>query len=94
MKGETNRRLPNGLIRFRSIPVYAKFFSDISVPGNIFCNAEFYRKLSVEKWMKQSVYMQGMIALFLNRTGDIRTSKDIPASLKENATSSAELGMY
>ncbi len=38
--------------------------------------------------------MQGMIALYLNRTGEGKTAKDILASLKENATISAELGMY
>jgi hypothetical protein len=38
--------------------------------------------------------MQGMISLFLNRSGDGKTAKDILASLIENATISNELGMY
>ena len=70
------------------------FFPDVDVPGNTFSAINYYRKLSIDKWTKQSVYMQGMIALFLNRTGDPRTAKDILASLKENATNSLELGMY
>ena len=70
------------------------FFSDIAVPGNIFSALNYYRKLAIGKWTKQSVYMQGMIALFLNRTGDLKTAKDILASLKENATNSVELGTY
>ena len=70
------------------------FFPDIDVPGNIFNALNYYRKLSVEEWTKESVYMQGMIALFLSRTGDIKTANDILASLKENAIHSAELGMY
>jgi uncharacterized protein YfaS (alpha-2-macroglobulin family) len=70
------------------------FFPEISVPGNIFTPLSYYRKLSITGWPKQAVYMQGMIALFLNHTGDTKTSKDILASLKENATSSVELGTY
>ena len=58
------------------------FFPEVDVPGNTFSANNYYRKLSIDKWMKQSVYMQGMIALFLSRTGDPRTAKDILASLK------------
>jgi hypothetical protein len=70
------------------------FFPDISVPGTVFSAMNYYRKAAVATWTSQPVYMQGMIALFLSRTGDIRTAKDILASLKENATNSPELGMY
>ena len=70
------------------------FFPDKDVPGNIFNALNYYRKQTVNSWSNQSVYLQGMIALFLFRTGDIKTAKDILASLKENATHSAELGMY
>jgi hypothetical protein len=69
-------------------------FPEIDIPGNIISAINYYRKLSIDKWMKQTVYMKGMIALFLNRTGDPGTAKDILASLKENATNSAELGTY
>jgi uncharacterized protein YfaS (alpha-2-macroglobulin family) len=70
------------------------FFSDIPVPGNVFSALNYYRKAAIANWTKQSVYMQGMIALFLSRTGDIKTAKDILASLEENATNSDELGIY
>ena len=70
------------------------FFPDISVPGNVFSALNYYRKAAIANWTSQSVYMQGMIALFLNRTGDIKTAKDILASLNENASNSPELGMY
>ncbi len=70
------------------------FFPDISISGSLFPAIHYYRNLSIQKWMGQSVYMQGMIALYLNRSGDIKTSKDILASLKENAVVSDELGMY
>ena len=70
------------------------FFSEISSSPNANNANNYYKKLSIEKWMKQSVYMQCMIALYLNRTGEIKTSKDIQASLKENATDSKELGLF
>ena len=70
------------------------FFPEISVPANSITPINFYRKLAIGKWMKQSVYMQGMIALYLSRTGDVKTSKSILASLKENATNSPELGTW
>ncbi len=68
------------------------FFPDINVPGNILSGLNYYRKLSIEKWSKQSVYMQGMIALFLSRTGDSKTAKDILTSLKENSVYSERTG--
>jgi Bacterial Alpha-2-macroglobulin MG10 domain/Alpha-2-macroglobulin family/MG2 domain len=70
------------------------FFPDLDVPGNVFNALNYYRRLSAERWINEPVFMQGMIAVFLNRTGDIKTAKDILASLKENASNSPELGMY
>ena len=95
MKNEINQKRSYTWIQSRfSIYICVVSFPDIPVPGNIFSAFNYYRKLAIENWMKQSVYMQGMIALFLNRTGDIKTARDILASLKENATNSAELGTY
>ena len=70
------------------------FFPDVDVPRNIFNALNYFRRLSTERWIKEPVYMQGMIAVFLNRTGDVKSSKDILASLKENASNSPELGTY
>jgi hypothetical protein len=38
--------------------------------------------------------MQGMIALSLHRSKDVKTSTAIVKSLKENALQSEEMGMY
>jgi Bacterial Alpha-2-macroglobulin MG10 domain/Alpha-2-macroglobulin family/MG2 domain len=70
------------------------FFPEMDIPGDLLKAMNYYRKISAEKWTKESAFMQGMIAVFLNRTGDIKTAKDILASLKENASSSPELGMF
>jgi uncharacterized protein YfaS (alpha-2-macroglobulin family) len=70
------------------------FFPEIPLSQKTAVALNFYKGQSIQFWTKQSVYMQAMIALFLNRSGDVKNSKDILASLKENATVSEELGMY
>ena len=69
-------------------------FSDYGVPGNVFPAMNYYRKKLRTDWVGQNKYMQGMIALALNRTGDVQTAKDIIASLKQNAIRDEEKGMY
>jgi uncharacterized protein YfaS (alpha-2-macroglobulin family) len=70
------------------------FFPEYSVPGESFGAMNYYRKQSQQFWVSQNKYMQAMIALSLFRTGDLKTSKDILASLKQNALISDEIGMY
>ena len=70
------------------------FFPEYGVPGNVFKAYNYYRSLSQKNWIKQSRYMQGMIALSLFRTGDVQTAKNIVASLKQNALTNEEMGMY
>ncbi|MBS1597493.1 MAG: alpha-2-macroglobulin [Bacteroidetes bacterium] len=70
------------------------FFSEYAIPGDIFPAMNYYRKQAQKSWLQQSRYMQGMIALALFRTGDIKTANDILASLKQNATVDEEMGMY
>lgn len=70
------------------------FFSDYGIPGDAFPAVNYYRKLTQRLWIQTSRYMQGMIALSLYRTGDIRTAKGIITSLQQNAIRDAEKGMY
>jgi hypothetical protein len=70
------------------------FFANIKVPGETLKAYDFYRKQSQQFWIKQSRYMQGMIALSLHRTGDQQTAKNILKSLQQNALISEEMGMY
>jgi hypothetical protein len=70
------------------------FFPDVNVPENMVGMFNCYRNLSTRVWTTEPVFMQGMIAVMLNRTGDVKTANDILASLMENATRSNELGMY
>lgn len=70
------------------------FFPEYAVPGNVFKAYNYYRSQAQKYWLKQNRYFQGMIALALNRTGDVQTAKNIVASLKQNALVNEEMGMY
>jgi len=70
------------------------FFMNNGVSGDVLKAYTYYRKQSQQFWLQQNKYMQGMIALSLNRTGDVQTAKNIIASLKQNALISEEMGMY
>ncbi|MEP6699684.1 MAG: alpha-2-macroglobulin family protein [Bacteroidota bacterium] len=54
----------------------------------------YYYKQAQQFWVGQSKYMQGMIALALNRTEDVKTPAAILKSLKETSINNEELGMY
>ena len=54
----------------------------------------YYKKQAQTYWLSSSRYLQGMIALGLNRFDDSKTSGDILRSLRENALQSEEMGMY
>ncbi len=70
------------------------FFPDYGIPGESFTAVNYFRKQSQQGWLQQSRYMQGMIALSLYRTGDIKTAQDIIKSLQQNAITNEETGMY
>jgi len=70
------------------------FFPEYPVAKSSQTALDYFRKQSQLYWTKQGNYMQGMIALALSRTGDIKTPNDILKSLKERAIINDELGMY
>src|SRR6185437_4336273 len=98
LKSEYDHRLKNRVENISATQVQylymRSFFPEIGLPGSVFPAMNYYRKQAVQYWTKQNMYLRGMIALFLYRTGDRKTAKDIIASLKENATQSEEMGMY
>lgn len=55
---------------------------------------DFFRGKLATNWVRQSKYMQGMIALALYRTGDVKTPAAILKSLKETSVVHEELGRY
>jgi len=54
----------------------------------------YFREQAKKYWLKQSKYLQGMIALALNRIGEKSIPSDIMASIKEHALFNEEMGMY
>lgn len=80
--------------------LYARsyFINDLEISSKNKEAYNYYIKQAEKYWLSNSRYMQGMIALALNRqtsfkTG-IHTEQIIIASLKENAINHDELGMY
>jgi hypothetical protein len=70
------------------------FFPDHPVPSKNSTAYNYFRKQAPQYWLSQSKYMQGMIALALQRSGDAQTAKNIITSLQQNAIVNEELGMY
>jgi len=70
------------------------FFKDVPVAAANKTAYDYYYKQTQQYWIKESRYMQGMIALSLHRSKDVKTSTAIVKSLKENALQSEEMGMY
>jgi hypothetical protein len=70
------------------------FFSEYPIAKASQTAVDYFRKQSQLYWTKQSKYMQGMIALALSRSGNVKTPADILKSLKETAIVNEELGMY
>ncbi|MEO6405243.1 MAG: alpha-2-macroglobulin family protein [Ferruginibacter sp.] len=54
----------------------------------------YYSSQSAKYWLSQSKYMQGMIALALYRQQNNSVPKAIIESLKQNAITNEEMGMY
>jgi uncharacterized protein YfaS (alpha-2-macroglobulin family) len=70
------------------------FFNDIPINDRNDVALQYYKKQAVQYWLKKSRYMQGMIALALNRWKDPKTPMAIMHSLKQNALTNEEMGMY
>ena len=68
------------------------FFSTIATAEKTAFN--YYMQQAKKYWLQQDKYMQGMIALALFRNDDKITAKAILSSLKQNAITSEEQGMY
>ena len=70
------------------------FFPEVKVSDDAKKSVDYYKGQSVKYWLTQSRYMQAMIALAAGRSGDEKTAKAIIASLKQNAITTEEMGMY
>lgn len=75
--------------------LYARsYFKDLKANSRNQKAIDYYLGQEKKYWLKQNRYMQGMIALALNRYDEKSAAMGIIRSLKENAISSDEMGMY
>ena len=58
------------------------FFPEMPVPGTVFNALNYFRKQAIAKWMNQSVYMQGMIALIPESHGGYQNGERYPGIIK------------
>jgi uncharacterized protein YfaS (alpha-2-macroglobulin family) len=70
------------------------FFPEYAIAKEIQTAYNHYREQAKKYWLSESKYLQGMIALGLNRTNETAIAKSIIQSLKENSINNEELGMY
>ncbi|MBU2974228.1 alpha-2-macroglobulin family protein [Zobellia sp. B3R18] len=70
------------------------FFKDLKTSNKIDEITEYYLGQAKKYWTNKGLYAKGMLALILNRTNEVATSKKILKSLRENSIVSEELGMY
>ncbi len=75
--------------------LYARtFFNEIPVNGKAKEAFDYYMGQADEYWLKKGIYMQGMLALALQRNNKTETPAKIVKSLKERSLNNEELGMY
>lgn len=70
------------------------FFPEYAIDKKSMPAYTYFRTRAQQTWATQSKYMQGMTALTLFRTSDLKTPAAILKSLKETAINQEELGMY
>ncbi|HEX6334762.1 MAG TPA: alpha-2-macroglobulin family protein, partial [Flavisolibacter sp.] len=70
------------------------FFPEYKTDSKSSNAVAFYERQARTFWTRQSLQLQGMIALAMQRGNDVRTAMAIAASLKERSITSEELGTY
>ncbi len=69
------------------------FYKDITINKNVQTAVTYYTNQAYKFWLKNNLYTKGMIALIAKRN-DNAVASTIITSLKENAITNEELGMY
>lgn len=69
-------------------------FTETNIPAASQQAYNYYKQQVQKYWLSNSKYMQAMIALALNRSGDKKSATAIIKSLKENSIDNEEMGMY
>ncbi len=83
-----------GGIQIQYLYARSYFIKDIPIENKNAKAFAYYFGQAKKYWLPNNRYLQGMIALAMNRLNDKVTAMDIVKSLKENAIFSEEMGMY
>ena len=70
------------------------FYPEIKASKEVQNIMDYYQSQIQKYWLKRSLYAKGLMTLTTHRFGDSKTAAKILKSLKENSTTSEELGMY
>ena len=81
-------------IHIHYLYVRSFFINDVPLPETTSAAFDYYKDQAIKYWTKKGVYMQGMIALALNKLDEKTIPTRIVASLKERAIRNEEIGMY
>ncbi|HSH65840.1 MAG TPA: alpha-2-macroglobulin, partial [Bacteroidia bacterium] len=95
LKHSKNKMNENQLGALQIQYLYARsYFKDIGLSGKTKTAFDYYLNQADKYWLSNTRYLQGMIALVLNRNNRTATAAAIMKSLKETSISSEEMGMY
>ena len=87
--------MKNNTSNFQIHYLYVRsFFKNRKIPKNVKKAFDYYTNQSFKYWNDYSLYNKGMIALNAKRSKNNAVADDVLHSLKENAITSDELGMY
>jgi uncharacterized protein YfaS (alpha-2-macroglobulin family) len=70
------------------------YFKDVLIPDDTKEAFNYYVSQAKKYWLKENLYMQGMLALALHRNDDKTTPSAMIKSFNERALRSEEMGMY
>jgi uncharacterized protein YfaS (alpha-2-macroglobulin family) len=70
------------------------YFKDVKISSHTQEAFQYYTGQAKKYWLSQNLYMQGMLALALHRSGDKVTPAAMIKSFSERALRSEEMGMY
>jgi len=83
-----------GYMQIHYLYVRSFFVNDFPLPEATSVAFDYYKEQAIKYWTKKGFYMQGLIALALNKLGNKTVPAKIVASLKEHAIHNEEMGMY
>ncbi len=86
-----NRNLSYSQIQYMYM---RSFFQDRTMNVKTKTALNYYKNKGTKLWMHYNKYMQGMLAISMNRFQEKQTARDIMDALRQNAIHKEEMGMY